>query len=200
MAVCTTLSVVSQHWSNIGWMCGDYLAELTVNSNDVFCFNVGTLSTTLGQHLKSIGSIYVVCLESTPALPTSNLAPSWTWSWRFEPQIAPVKNRGTFLWTVISKTWHRIIRSEIDLLESVTFQLHDRMLSSSSAQSSKMYGHISDLGGRERSQSPSCWKTLIFQGKTNTAIHSSPADDQLNLPDAADSTNIISGDRSAVVT
>ena len=128
-----------------------YFAELAVNSSTIYWANsdvfiVGPSSATLGQHLKRIGSIYVVCLESTPALPTSNLAPSWTWSWRFEPQIAPVKNRGTFLWTVISKTWHRIIRSEIDLLESVTFQLHDRMLSSSSAQSSKMYGHISDLG------------------------------------------------------
>ena len=28
------------------------------------------------------------------------------------------------------------------------------------------------LWDRDRSQSPPCWKTLISQGKTNTAIHS----------------------------
>ena len=31
----------------------------------------------------------------------------------FQPQINPMQNRGTFLWTVISKTWARIIRSKI---------------------------------------------------------------------------------------
>ena len=42
----------------------------------------------------------------------------------------PVQNRGTFLWTVISKTCPRIFRSKIDFIESVTFQLRCRILSS----------------------------------------------------------------------
>ena len=48
---------------------------------------------------------------------------------RFQPQ-----NRGKFLWTVIG------------FLESVTFQLHIRMLSSQHAHSLKSYRHFSDLG------------------------------------------------------
>ena len=67
-----------------------------------------------------------------------------------------MQNRGTFLWTVISKTWPRLIKSIKDLLESVAFQQHDRMLSSFFAQSLKSYGHFSDLGGRDRFQSPPC--------------------------------------------
>ena len=39
-----------------------------------------------------------------------------------------------------------IIRSKIVFLESVTFQLHARMLSSEVAQLFKSYGHFSDLG------------------------------------------------------
>ena len=50
------------------------------------------------------------------------LAPTWL------KQIATIQNRGTFLFTVISKTCPRVIRSPIGCLESVTFQLHDRML------------------------------------------------------------------------
>ena len=38
------------------------------------------------------------------------------------------------LWTVISKSWPRFISWIIDLLESVTFQLLQRMLSSFSAE------------------------------------------------------------------
>ena len=48
----------------------------------------------------------------------------------------PIQNRGTFLWEFIYKT----------LLESVIFQLHDRMLSDCSKQALKSYGHFSDLG------------------------------------------------------
>ena len=33
--------------------------------------------------------------------------------WRFQPQIDPIQYRGTFLWTVISKSWPWIIRSKI---------------------------------------------------------------------------------------
>ena len=33
--------------------------------------------------------------------------------WKFQPQIDSIQNRGTFLWTVISKTWPWIIRSKI---------------------------------------------------------------------------------------
>ena len=39
-----------------------------------------------------------------------------------------------------------IIRSKVVFLESVTFQLHARMLSSQVAQSLKRLGHFSDLG------------------------------------------------------
>ena len=39
----------------------------------------------------------------------------------------------------------RIIRWKIDLLESVTFKLQDRMSNSFSAQSLKSYGHFSDI-------------------------------------------------------
>ena len=80
---------------------------------------------------------------------------------RFQPQTDPVQNRGTFFWTVISKTWPQIIKSELFFLESVTFQVRDRMLSSFSAQSLKSYGHFLDLG----IVSPPCWKKRC---KTNT--------------------------------
>ena len=65
---------------------------------------------------------------------------------RFQPQIDPVQNRGTFLWTVISKICPWIIRSKISFLESVTLQLHAGMLGSEVAQSLKSYGNFSDLG------------------------------------------------------
>ena len=47
---------------------------------------------------------------------------------------------------VIPKTWPRIIRLKIVLLESVTFRLRYRMLSSLVAQSLQSYGHFSNLG------------------------------------------------------
>ena len=61
-------------------------------------------------------------------------------------QIDPIQDRGTFLWTVISKTCPRIIRAKIDFLKSVTFQFHARVLSSQLAQSLKSYGLFLDLG------------------------------------------------------
>ena len=54
-------------------------------------------------------------------------------------QIDRVQNRGAFLWTVINKT-------SVFFLESVTFQLHARMLSSKVALALKNYRHFSDLG------------------------------------------------------
>ena len=61
--------------------------------------------------------------------------------------LKPVQNRGKYFWTVrlISKICPRIITSKIVFLESVTFQLHTRMLNSQPAQSLKSYGHFSDL-------------------------------------------------------
>ena len=62
---------------------------------------------------------------------------------RFQPQIDLVQN-----WTIISKTCPGIIRSKIVFfIESVTFQLHARMLSPQPAQSLKsLNGHFSGLG------------------------------------------------------
>ena len=57
---------------------------------------------------------------------------------RFQPQIAPIQNHGTFLWTVIPET-------NLIFLESVIFQLQDCMLSLFSEQSLNSYGHCSDL-------------------------------------------------------
>ena len=79
--------------------------------------------------------------------------------------------RGTFLWTVISKTWPGIIRSKIVFLESVAFQLRYGILSLFPAQFLKRYGRFFGSWGRDRSQSPPCRKTLIFSGKTKTEIH-----------------------------
>ena len=76
-----------------------------------------------------------------------------------------------FLWTVISKDLSSINQVELGLLESVTFQLHDRMLSSFFAQLLKKLWAFFWPWRRDRSQSPPCWKTLLFWGKTNTAIH-----------------------------
>ena len=50
------------------------------------------------------------------------------------------KKHGTFLLALISKTW-----SKVCLLESVTFQLHDRMLNSFPATTLISNGHFSDL-------------------------------------------------------
>ena len=49
---------------------------------------------------------------------------------------------------VINRTSGRIIRSKIVFLESMTFQVYARMLSSKVAQSLKCYGYISDRGVR----------------------------------------------------
>ena len=59
----------------------------------------------------------------------------------------------------------------IGRLESVTFQLHDRILSSSVATSFKNLGYLSDLAMVRDLLSP-CWKTLLFfPSKITTAIH-----------------------------
>ena len=68
--------------------------------------------------------------------------------------IVRVQNRGTFLWTVISKTSTRINRMKIGFLESVTFQLHARVLSSEVARSLKSYGYFFFKLGQDRSQAP----------------------------------------------
>ena len=52
----------------------------------------------------------------------------------------------TFLWTGISKTWPQLIRSNVGLLESVTFWEQDRMLISFSAPSLGSYWHFLELG------------------------------------------------------
>ena len=70
-------------------------------------------------------------------------SPNVIWNWRVQPQIAPMQNLGTFIYTVISKTWPRLISSPIDWLKSVTYQLHARMLSSFVTQWLKSYGHFS---------------------------------------------------------
>ena len=55
---------------------------------------------------------------------------SWNrnWNCRFQPQIEPTQKRGTFLCTVISNIYPLINRSPKRWLESVTFQLHSRIL------------------------------------------------------------------------
>ena len=60
--------------------------------------------------------------------------------------LKAINNKGeTFISTVISKTWPRIISSKRVFLESVTFQLRHRMFSTFLSQSLKSYGHFSDL-------------------------------------------------------
>ena len=92
---------------------------------------------------------------------------------RFQPQIDPVQNRGTFLWTVISKICPRIIRSKIWFLETVTFQSHAHMLICQPAQSLKVMDIFQTLGSRSLSVNA----MLIFSGKTNTAIYGLGVDD-----------------------
>ena len=58
----------------------------------------------------------------------------------------PVQNRGKFLWTVISKTCPRIIRSKLVVLESEKFRLYACMPSSTHAQLLNSFGHFSELG------------------------------------------------------
>ena len=58
----------------------------------------------------------------------------------------PLRNRENYPWTDICTTWSQLISSPKALLESVTFQLHDRMLSLSVATPIKRYGHFSDIG------------------------------------------------------
>ena len=91
---------------------------------------------------------------------------------RFQAHIDPIQNWGT----VISKNWPRIIRLKISLLESVTFQLRYRMLSSSSAQSLKSYGHFSTMGSRSLSVT-AMLKQLIFRQKV-LRIHQSTASER----------------------
>ena len=67
---------------------------------------------------------------------------------RFQSQVTPIQNRGTFPWTATSETWHRLISSPMGELESVTFQLHARMLSSLVAQSLKSNVHFWILSSR----------------------------------------------------
>ena len=108
-----------------------------------------------------------LCLLIDPC--SSRLWPGPSGWNRFQPQIDPVQNRGTFLWTVISKTCLWIIRSKIVFLEPVIFQLRGRMVIFRTFVR-KLWTFFGPWG-RDRSQSPPCWKTLIFLGKTNTAIH-----------------------------
>ena len=68
-------------------------------------------------------------------------------------------------------TWPRLIRSKIGLLESATFQLQDRMLSSFFAQSLTSYGNFSDLGVEIAFSHRYAGFFLFFGGKMNTAIH-----------------------------
>ena len=92
---------------------------------------------------------------------------------KVQPQIVPVQNRGTFIWTIISKTWPPLIRSPIGLLESVTFQLHDRMLSLFVATSLKSYGHFSYLGVQIAPSHRHVEKRSFCFNKTYTGIHGS---------------------------
>ena len=63
----------------------------------------------------------------------------------FSLRLTPYKILGHFF--TRSNTCPRIIRSKIVFLESGTFQLQGRMLSSFSAQSLKCYEYLSDPGG-----------------------------------------------------
>ena len=90
---------------------------------------------------------------------------------KFETEWFALKQtRGRCLWTVISKIWPWLVMSKIGLLESVTFQLQDRMVSLYSAQSLKSYGQFPHLAV-EIAIGHAMLKKNIFSSKTNTAIH-----------------------------
>ena len=56
------------------------------------------------------------------------------------------------------------------ILESVTFQLRDRMLRLFSVANKKLWTFFGGWG-QDHSESPPCSITLIFSSKWNTAIH-----------------------------
>ena len=81
-----------------------------------------------------------------------------------------MQNCGTFLWTLIFKTWK--IRLKKVFGESVTFRLRDLRHAQLIFRTviKKLWAFFRPWG-RDRSQSLQCWKTLIFSGESNTAIH-----------------------------
>ena len=83
---------------------------------------------------------------------------------KFQPQIDSIQNRGTFLWTVISKTWPWIIRSKI-----VIFRIS--RISATRPHAELIFRTVIKklwtffrAWGQDRSQSSLCWKTSIFSG------------------------------------
>ena len=91
---------------------------------------------------------------------------------RFQPQIDPVQNSGTFLRTVIEDLPSNN-QVENSFVESVSVQSHVLMLTSQPAQSLKSYGHFRTLGSR----SFSVTTMLIFSGRANASIHALGEDD-----------------------
>ena len=63
-------------------------------------------------------------------------------------RFSPYKNVHNFLWTFISGTWPRLMRSITGLLESVTFYLRFRIYATFSATSIEQCGYFSNLGWR----------------------------------------------------
>ena len=96
-----------------------------------------------------------------------------SWALVFQSQIDPVQNRGTFLWAVISKTCHWIIRSNKVLLYKISnisvpcphAQLRGQTVIK------KLWTFFGPWG-RDRAQSPPCW---IFRVKL---IHQSTASER----------------------
>ena len=95
------------------------------------------------------------------------LSPSG-WSW-FQPQIVAVQNRGTFLWTVISKTCPQIIRSKIVFFRSSNISVPCPHAQLTGRTVIKKLWTFFGPWGWDHSQSPTCW---IFQVKP---IHQSTA-------------------------
>ena len=110
----------------------------------------------------------IYCYQPIIYARTRSILAQWWPKQSLKLKVAPAQIREIFLWAIISKTWPRIIMSNIGLLESVTFQLHDRMLSSFCAVI--RYEPVSDLGVRSLSVT-TILKKVDFWGKTNTAIH-----------------------------
>ena len=82
---------------------------------------------------------------------------------KFQPQIDPVQDRGTFLWTVISKTCPRMVRSKIVLLHRIS----NISVTCPHAQATgrtviKKLWIFFGPWGWDRSQTPPCW---IFRVK-----------------------------------
>ena len=123
-----------QHWMIVSYLPGSHRSDLHLLSTD-WKQRMPNIHPTKWPNI----SCPVHCRREFFSYFSVSRSRNW-WSpsgWnRFQPQTDRVQNRWTFLNNQV----------EIVILESITFQLHARMLSSEVAQSLKNYGHFSDLG------------------------------------------------------